>query len=229
MKKLLLLFAYLLAPIHSQAQGVDECDSDSAINVIKLDTTFVYAESTMRDGIEALSGAKAILELKIHEWLRNINSNENAGLLVLNSKDKWCNLLTARGNYKRVFVYVRKSDVLPSYGETAPIMADIIPDQEEESDHVLTIEEEDMAAIDTFDALEPYVKEMKGKGRVEAYGKYASLPEYTLCYIFVYDRDGIVLAVLRQSEDGKYLNLRNQEEDNIRYYKNCGAIWLQLK
>ena len=86
-----------------------------------------------------------------------------------------------------------------------------------------------MSAIDSFGRIEPYVNRLKEEGRLRAYGKYASLPENEPCYIFVYDRDGNIVAVLRQSENGLHYNLRSQNDDNVKNYKNCGAIWLQLK
>jgi hypothetical protein len=114
MKKIVLLWACILASVISQAQELAHVDSLNDINAIKRDTSFIYAESTMRDALEAQSGAKAILELKLYDWLRSSHPDENAEVLVTNSKDKWFSLLTKRGRYNRVFVYVSKRDVLPS-------------------------------------------------------------------------------------------------------------------
>ena len=93
----------------------------------------------------------------------------------------------------------------------------------------LTSDEETMAAIFNFSEIEPYVKSLKSERRIHAYGKYASLPVEDPCYMFVYNKEGSVIAVLRQSEDGKQINLRTLKDDNVRNYKNCGAIWLQFK
>ena len=101
MKKIVLLWALLLAFVSAEAQ---EVDPQSNINAIKRDTSFIYAESTMMDAVEALSGARAILEMKLHEWLRNNYPDEKADVLVSESKEKWLSLLTKRGKYNRLLI-----------------------------------------------------------------------------------------------------------------------------
>ena len=229
MKKLLLLCSYLMVCASGQSQGMVGDGPLNDINAIKRDTTFIYAESTMRDALEALSGAKAILELKLFDWLHNKYPGENAEVLVAESKEKWYSMLAKRGGYNRSFVYVSKKDVLPVIEEPAPFEELPEPVFEEVLVPELTSDEETMAAIVNFDEIEPYVKGLKTEQRIKAYGKYASLPEDDPCYMFVYDKEGSVVAVLRQSEDGLHFNLRTLKEDNVRNYKNCGAIWLQLK
>lgn len=230
MKKIVLLWACLLASVSSLAQTTEQAVSLNDINAIKRDTTFIYAESTMKDAVEAQSGAQAILELKLYDWLRNKNPGENAEMLVNNSKDKWYPLLSKRGKYNRVFVYVSKRDVLPvveipeppvEVEEPVPVLEDVL-------DPELTPDEESMAAIFKFDEIEPYIKGLKSEGRLHAYGKYASMPEDEPCYMFVYDKEGSVVAVLRQMQNGQHFNLRTLKEDHVRNYKNCGAIWLQF-
>ncbi|MBR5747841.1 MAG: hypothetical protein IKY01_03530 [Prevotella sp.] len=229
MKKLLLFGAFLLGCFSGQAQDTGSADALNDINAIKRDTSFIYAESTMKDALEAQSGAQAILELKLYDWLRSNYPNENAEALVNNSKEKWFPLLTKRGKYNRIFVYVKKRDVVPIAEEPEPVEEEFVPILEEVLVPELTSDEESMAAIVRFDDIEPYVKGLKNDGRIRAYGKYASLPEDDPCYMFVYDKEGSVVAVLRQSEDGQHFNLRSLKEDNVRNYKNCGAIWLQFK
>lgn len=228
MKKFVLLGICLLGYLSVQAQEEGGVDSMNDINVIKRDTSFVYAESTMKDALEAQSGAKAILELKLLDWLRSSYPDENAQVLVSNSKDKWFSQLTKRGRYNRIFVYVNKRDLIPLPEEPTTEEVEQEPVIEEALVPELTSDEEAMAAIVRFDDIEPYVKGLKEEGRIHAYGKYASLPMDDPCYMFVYDKDGSVVAVLRQSEEGQYLNLRTLKEDNVKNYKNCGAIWFQL-
>lgn len=234
MKKMFLLWTCLLACVSGQAQGIDGVDPLNDINAIKRDTSYIYAESTMKDAIEAQSGARAVLELKLYDWLRNKHPQLNADSLVNLSKGNWLDLVTRRGQYNRVFVYVDKRLFVPV----------VEPEPEEEPDSVvddpvsimedflkleLTEDEETMAGIYRFSNIEPYIKGLKESERLKAYGKYASLPEDDSCYLFVYNRDGDVVAVLRQTEDGNHFNLREKKDDNVRNYKNCGAIWFQLK
>lgn len=109
----ILLSTCLLVIASMQKQAKESVDSLNDINAIKRDTSFIYAEATMMDVVEAQSGAHAILELKLYEWLRNKYPKENSELLVTNSKKKWHDLVTRRGKYNRMFVYVHKQDVMP--------------------------------------------------------------------------------------------------------------------
>ena len=109
MKKYIIIWSYLWLGISVQAQNKTQIDSLDKINTIKRDTSFIYAESTMKDAIEAQSGAKAILELKLQDWLRNKVPEGEALMLVSNSKEQWFSLLTRRGEYNRIFVYVAKT------------------------------------------------------------------------------------------------------------------------
>ena len=222
-KKKLLLWASLISSLSVQAQGIERIDTLDDINAIKRDTSFIYAESTMKDVLEAHTGAQALLQLKIIEWLRFNHPELDSESLVTNSKEKWFSLLTKRGAYNRLFVYVNKRDIVPIKEEPEPVF-------EEEQILPLTPEEETMAvSIVRFENIEPYVKGLKADGQLKAYGKYASLPQDDSCYMFVYNREGNIEAVLRQTEDGKHFNLRTMKEDNVHNYKNCGAIWLQFK
>ena len=222
-KKKLLLWASLMSSLSVQAQGIERIDTLDDINAIKRDTSFIYAESTMKDVLEAQTGAQALLQLKIIEWLRFNHPELDSESLVTNSKEKWFSLLTKRGAYNRLFVYVNKRDIVPIKEEPEPVF-------EEEQILPLTPEEETMAvSIVRFENIEPYVKGLKADGQLKAYGKYASLPQDESCYMFVYNREGNIEAVLRQTEDGKHFNLRTMKEDNVHNYKNCGAIWLQFK
>ena len=63
--------------------------------------------------------------------------------------------------------------------------------------------------------------------QLKDYGKYKTLPSDGTAYLFVYDHQGEVAAVLKRMP-GKTINLQNLENDNIENYKNCGAIWIRL-
>ena len=92
----------------------------------------------------------------------------------------------------------------------------------------LTSEEKQMRQVRSFYEVEPYIKSLKSKGKINAYGKYATMPDDEDCHLFVYDKQGNISALLRKSGITQY-NLNTLKEDNVKNYKNCGAIWFQLK
>jgi len=71
------------------------------------------------------------------------------------------------------------------------------------------------------------VKSLQKEEKLKDYGKYKTLPSDGTAYLFVYDHQGEVAAVLKRMP-GKTINLQNLENDNIENYKNCGAIWIRL-
>jgi hypothetical protein len=227
MKKTFLLWVYLFISAPGQAQSINGVDSLNNINAIKRDTSYIYAEATMKDAIEAQSCAKAILEMKINDWLRDEHPKLNSDSLASNSRDKWFEIVTRRGKYKRAFVYVDKRILFSVAEEPKP--EDPVSMKEDSLRLELTDDEKIMVGINRFSNIEPYIKGLTEEQRIKAYGKYASHPEEGSCYLFVYNSDGDVVAVLRQAEDGSHFNLREKKDDNVRNYKKCGAFWFQLK
>lgn len=225
------------------AQNTDVAKS---ISEVKRDTSYIYAEATMKDLDESILGAKAILEVKVGDWLRSQYPEENMELCITKAKEHSFEIQTRRGEYHRAFVFVKKSDIMavsklsdvivlqvPTKEEQAQVTpAEIISEESasvvEEPKVTLTADEEQMKVISKFYDIEPYIKGLQGKGRNLEYGKYATMPKDADCHLFVYNKQGDVAAVMRKDSNG-FVNLNTLNTDNIDNYKNCGAIWLQLK
>ena len=247
MKKYLSILLFLVVPFLS-AHAQTAADVAKSINKVKRDTMYIYAEATMKDLNEAYNGARAILEMKVGDWVRNQYPNEGIEVCIVKAKEHFVQLETRRGDFYRAFVYVRKSDIMPvadksevTVFEVAPVVqpnqveaAPAIIVEEEPVEVVetpvleLTSEEKQMRQIRSFYEVEPYIKGLKSKGKLKEYGKYASMPENEDCHLFVYDRQGNISALLRKCGSTQY-NLNTLKEDNVKNYKNCGAIWFQLK
>lgn len=248
MKRLLLILS--LAACHFSASlAQTAADVTKSINKVKRDTMYIYAESTTKVLNEAYNNARALLEMQVGEWVRQQHPSEGIEVCIIKAKEHFMQLDTRRGELYRAFVYVRKSDILPVADrsevkvlEVAPVSkpnqieakpAIIVTEetpQVEEKQQVLelTSEEKQMRQIRSFYDVEPYINGLKSKGKLNAYGKYATMPENEDCHLFVYDKQGNISALLRKSGAMQY-NLNTLKEDNIKNYKNCGAIWFQLK
>jgi len=99
----------------------------------------------------------------------------------------------------------------------------------EEKKIVLSKNEMEINKITTFYEIEPYIKRLQSSHQLSDYGKYSTLPEEGDCYILVYNKEGKVVSKLHRNGSGTQLNLSTLQEDNVKNYKNCGAIWLQIK
>ena len=219
------------------------------INNVKRDTMYIYAEATMKDLDEAYNGARALLEMKVGEWVRNQHPSEGIEVCIVKAKENFVQLQTKRGDFYRAFVYVKKSDIMPiadksevkvfevapntNSSQTEPAPAIIISEDAPVEEGVkplieLTSDEKQMIAVKRFSEIEPYIKGLQGKGRIRNYGKYANMPINEDCHIFVYDKQGNISALLRKTGNVQY-NLNTLKEDDVKSYKNYGAIWFQLK
>ena len=248
MKRRLIVFSFILFHLSfSVAQTATGVAKN--INKVKRDTMYIYAEATMKDLNEACNGARAILEMKVGDWVREQHPTEGIEVCIVKAKERFIQLETRRGDFFRAFVYVRKSDIMPvadksevtvfevapvaqpNHPEVAPAII-ISEDAPVEVNEVpileLTSEEKQMKKVRSFYEVEPYIKGLKNKGKINAYGKYATMPEDEDCYLFVYDKQGNISALLRKHGNSQY-NLNTLKEDNVKNYKNCGAIWFQLK
>jgi len=229
---IMILFLCLLScPLSAVAQQT--ADVTKSINTIKSDKQYLYAEATMKTQDEALEGAKAILETIVSDWINEQYPDKDIELCIVKAKDHCQQLQTQRGNFYRAFVYVRKNDILP-VDDQKEVAAFQVESQNGKTDattpQAITLSEEEqrMKEIYQFAGIEPYVKELKATGKVSNYGKYATMPASGCCHLFVYNPQGEVVAVLRK-DNATTVNLRTMQKDEITNYKNCGAIWLQLK
>lgn len=243
MKRLLILLALAIFSLSiCEAQTV--ADVTKNINKVKRDTMYIYAEATMKDLNEAYNGARAILEMKVGDWVREQHPEEGIEVCIVKAKEHFIQLETRRGDFYRAFVYVRKSDIMPvadksevtvfevapvvqpNQAQAAPaiIISEDAPIEEKKAPILeLTSEEKQMKQVRSFYEVEPYIKGLKSKDKLIAYGKYATMPENEDCHLFVYDKQGNISALLRKTGDIQY-NLNTLKEDNVKNYKNCGAI-----
>ena len=246
--KMFVMTCFTFSPSAADAQAA--ADVAKSINSVKRDTMCIFAEATTKDLNEAYSGARAILEMKVGEWVRRQQPDEDIEVCIVKAKDHFVQLQTQRGDFYRAFVYVRKTDIMPVADKSEVAVFAVAPIKEagqpettpaiisedapietiEEAKPLieLTSDEKQMTAVKRFSEVEPYIKGLQGQGRMKKYGKYATMPNAEDCHIFVYDKQGNILAHLRKAGSAQY-NLNTLKEDDVKGYKNCGAIWFQLK
>ena len=240
-----IIFTFWGALCINLSLNAQSTDAGKSISGIKRDMGYLYAEATMKEHDEALFAAKSILEMRVSDWVREQNPSEEVEVCIAKAKEHTFDLQTMRGNYVRAFVYVKKSDIMPVTDKSEVVVFQVASTNtdapmtgatSEETPMItepaqptftLTKDEEEMRTISSFYDIEPYIKKLQRDGRVKAYGKYSDMPIED-CYIFIYDRQGRVPAVLKRIGD-EQLNMNTLKNDNVTKYKNCGAIWLQLK
>ena len=198
MKRLLIITICLC--LVRMASAMDE--KTRRINAIKVDTTFLYADVTMRTQEEAISHANELLRQEIQAW---------AGCLPSNWGDeRGLSIVTRRLDKYRAFVYISKDSLrqLPQDNKEGVI--------------------EQVKKAKTFFELKSIMEPLKQSGNIVDYGKYATMKDPEKCYLIVYDVAGNVLALLGKGNDERW-NLTTDMNDNMSNYRGCGAIWFILK
>lgn len=216
MRKYILLVSVWFISLNVSAQNFT---TNRQINALKLDTTLIYAEATMKELKNAELDANALFDLKVSEWIEQTYKDEKIKYDLSEIRRHRKELQMLRSNsYYRVFIYIYLNDI--EVERLQPMV--------KEEMFVLNEEELEMVTLDSFYKIEPYIKLLESKGKLKAYGKFKNLPNNDLCYLFIYNKEGEIVAVMKHTADA-VLNLKTLEQDIVTNYKNCGAIWFQLK
>lgn len=177
-------------------------DNTRRINAIKVDTTFLYADVTMRTQKEAISHANELLRQEIQAW---------AGYLPSNWGDeKGTPIITRRLDKYRAFVYISKDSLRQlSQGNKEGVI-------------------DQVKKAKTFFELKNIMEPLKQSGEIVDYGKYATMKDPEKCHLIIYDVAGNVLALLGKGNEERW-NLTTDKNDNMSNYRGCGAIWFILE
>jgi hypothetical protein len=98
------------------------------INSIKSDVNYLYATGTSaNNATEATEIARELINLEIEQWLKE-QAVEDAAGYIAKAKESLAQIDTRRGNLYRVFVYVKKGDIIP-YKENEQVLVSELSQQ----------------------------------------------------------------------------------------------------
>ena len=227
MKRRLLIIFYACVPLSMMAQD----DMISKINAIKMDTTYLYGEATLKTQEEASSSAKHNLQISIMEWVERETNNPCRLIMtpLIKSADS---LITKRAKMIRFFSYVKKDNIksrLLSEGVrmgNVALRPDTIPISTNDSQSKSSALEQIMQAK-SFYQLKRIIEPLSAQGQIRSYGKYATMTQPSDSYLIIYDPDGDIRAFLGKGSSRRK-NLVTGQDDSEHNYSGCGAIWFQL-
>ena len=215
-----------LVPMAVWAGSVD--DVKKQINQIKKSSQYIYAESTAPTEADARTYAEERLYDEDNKWVATQKKLKgSASLVVNNRKELWTTLSMPRGsNMFRYFVYVKKSDILPT--ENAVVIAnENLPAVEEKLQPVLPEAIRSIADYMDYYQMAEKVKQLKAEGKIADYARYASLDNPDTCFLVIYNKDAQVVAVLTPGP--ARVNVKTGKSDGIANYRGCGAIGIQVE
>lgn len=89
--------------------------------------------------------------------------------------------------------------------------------------------EREMLKVKNLSGINKYISDGSKTGNVTAYGKYdANTKLFSKSYLFVFDKEGLVLAVLRKAGE-IIINISTGNTDAVSNYGRCGVVWFQQK
>lgn len=224
-----ILFLFV-ASLMSLQISADDAQIRKEINNIIRSNQYIFGEHTAATEKEAREIAEEILEANIKEWVATKKRfKESANIVINNKKSLSTSLIVSRGSLIRVFLYVKKSDIIA--GNNAEI---VIQDQNNINSKVEPLEEnttnktiypEAVTIIASYHDYKPMAEkivQLKEQGKILHYGRYTSLENPESYYLAIYNTAGKVVAVLTPGEIRH--NVATGETDRVTNYSGCGAI-----
>lgn len=219
---LLLLTCFSSLQICAQNENIKK-----EINRIKKSRSYIYAESTASQEADAKKYAEEKLYKEINKWVDEKKQNtQKPSIIVNNKKELWTTLSMARGsNMYRAFVYVKKKDIIPT-DDAIVIENANVPKVNEDIEIQLPEAAKALAQLSAYADLAKTIKEMKAEGKIKTYARYASLEHPEKYFLFIYNREAKIVAVLTPGEER--VNLKTNKKDSIKNYSGCGAIGIEF-
>ncbi len=168
MKRIVIFLSALFLLLSPASAQNDTATATKQINSIKMSSDYIFAESTATTEQEAKDNARLLLEVNIEEWIKSKQSDaKDIQGYVAKAGNSILEVKTTRGNRFRVFLYVRKNDIM-TFSDATEIIA--APMQQESQQTVVTT----TAAVDLQQEIitkpaeeKPAVKEEKSSVKEE--------------------------------------------------------------
>ena len=212
----------------SFSQSVEE--QKRKINAIKKSNSYIYAEATLASEQEALDLAQELLYQRVNEYIANKKKFKDAKeTVIINQNYASEQIKLPRGNMYRAFMFVKKSDIIPTENavvgrvetkEDEPSTVEFIQDNTE--DVITTIRN-----LRTLEEMRSELSRLKQEDKIASYAKYSELASPENFILIIYNKQGLVKAVL--SEGKQRTNLNKNQPDSISNYKGTGAVGVKLK
>lgn len=239
---LFIMLALLIA-----APGICQESDSKKINKIKRNSQYLYAEATMKDADEAYETAVELLNGYIDEYVqskRKFNSSDN--IIIKDMGKNSDKIQMQRGELTRVFVYVKKSDIIPA--ENSTLRENAGKKEDDDEDLVATFGEEQplegntslrlekawqQAVIDelltcnTIIEAKSMLNRQQTEYKVKRSGSPASCRNKESCYWVIGDESGNLITVLGMGSNDR-TNFRTMQLDTLENYPEATAIWFTM-
>lgn len=221
----------------TSAFAQDDAAKKKEINSIKKSSSYIYGEATLEDRQAAIDLAKEILYQNINQWVEKQKKFAEANKVVTTNTNYSVEDVTLpRGNWYRAFMYVKKSDIIPVENVQVTEVPEVKTNSgaSKVSGNTSPAARTGLGSELTQKFLEPantgqlsaMLKQLKEQGVVLDYNKLSQLKTPEEYVLFVFSREGNVVAVL--SAGNERINLKTGKTDRLENYKGNGAIGVKV-
>lgn len=211
----------------------DNQEVGKQIRDIMVSNQYLYGEHTAATEKEAKEVAEEMLEKNIKEWVATKKKlRESQNLVVNNKQALQTSLSMSRGNMIRVFIYVKKTDIIAGNNtkviRQTPSVPSVTVEPVKSVDSGTKVQKTypevvtKLASYSDYKPMAEKIMQYKEQGKITRYARYASLDKPDLYYLAVYNTAGKVVAILTPGPT-RY-NVKTGEIDKVTNYSGCGAI-----
>lgn len=200
-------------------------DVKKEINKIKKSSRYIYAESTAPSMSDAKYYAEKNLYEAVNEWIQSKKKKPSTNSLIINNKQIVMLGMPRGSNMHRAFLYVKKSDIIPT-DDAVVIDNAAAPPVSEKIEIDIPEPIKILAQISNFDLLVKSAKEMQRKGTIKRLDRYDKFPDVNVCYLVIFNDDGQILAILTPGTE-RY-NIHTNEQVSLLEYRGCRVVGIEL-
>lgn len=217
----------------------DVAKQKKEINSIKKNSDYIYGEATLADRQAAIDLAKEILYQNINQWIESQKKFAGASKVVTTNTNYSVDDMTLpRGNWYRAFMYVKKSDIIPVDNvvvtDVPKQVASKEPSKKDKVAKAFSAESvglpeellQEFQKPANTGQLSAMLKKQKTQGTILEYNKLSAIKNPEQYVMFVFSREGNIVAVLSAGVERK--NLKTGRPDSLDNYKGNGAIGVKV-
>lgn len=219
------------------------------INQIKRNSSYLYAEATMETESESFQVAQELLANYINEYIDSKKKLSEANNVIVKDIVTKCEKIQMqRGEMTRVFVYVKKSDIIPSDNaisfvktDSPPLVDDMplatvedIMPGESNNKCILVYNEQwhhnmiqELIALTSLTDAKSLLNRLKAEYKIKRYGSYNEYKDQKECSWVISDKEGILTTILVPGVNG-LVNYKTMTDDSLQNYSGQNAIWFTI-
>lgn len=251
---IILLLSWIVLAGATWAQQSDT----KKINSIKRNSQYLYAEATMNTEEEAYQVAEELLTTYINEYIESKKKlNKAESVIVKDIASKCEKIQMTRGEMSRVFLYVKKSDIIPAEnsmtlikpespdstfdtGEVPPAVIEVLPTNGNQfSDNMVAGEAprlseawqqnviDELMLVSSLTEARALLNRLKAEYKIKRYGSYDECKSPANSFWLIADGNGTLQTILGPGT-GQRTNFKTLQYDSLENYSGLNAIWFTL-